>query len=424
MPYSGKRILQIAHNHPSFHPGGTELTALALHRQALAEGIDSWYLGALDSRQITPNLGSQTIALSADHRESALFTDNFIRFSLEQPEHLGFLREFADYLLAVKPDIIHFHHLLMFGLEAVHTARRMLPEARLVLTAHDFYLICANNGQLYKHDKKERCPGPTLRECAKCFPDAAANDLAMRKQDIAMTLRLFDRIAVPSHLLKSKLETYIDLPAPAEFVENAYLGDDTAVAAPKRKSGEPVVFAYFGNISAIKGLSDLLDAADILNARGRTDFRIHVHGAQLFRDDVLKDRMEAARESLGAAVRFFGGYEGAHAAALMADVDCVVFPSLWWENAPLVVYEALHYGRQVIAYPHGGAPEILARYDAGLVAERSTPEAMADQMERVLDDPGLAKLFPSRQIPDRRHLLAGYSRLYENRSSGGQPAFA
>jgi glycosyltransferase involved in cell wall biosynthesis len=412
MPAKAERILQIAHNHPSFHPGGTELTALALHRRALEEGLDSWYLGALDSTQTVPNAGTQTIALSPDHRESALFTGFFLRFALEQPEYMGFLREFADYLRMVKPDVIHFHHLLMFGLEAVHTARNTLPNARLILTAHDFYLICANNGQLYKHDTKERCPGPSLRECAKCFSNATVNDLAMRKQDIAMTLRLFDRIAVPSHLLKTKLEAYLDLERPVEFVENAFLGEDPAIASPRSDTGKEVVFGYFGNISAIKGLGDLLDAADILKSKGREGFRIHVHGAQLFKDQVLKDRMDAARESLGPAIRFFGGYKAQDSATLMADVDCVVFPSLWWENAPLVVYEALHHGRQVIAYPHGGAPEILARYGAGLIAGRSTPEAMAAEMERVLDDPELAKCVPAREIPGRRDLLAGYSKLY------------
>ena len=407
-----RRILQIAHNHPTYYPGGTELTAMALHRQSLAEGLDSWYLGALDSDQGLPNLGTQTDSLSPDHRESAIFTNFFIRFGLEQPEYMGFLRDFSDYLLLMKPDIIHFHHLLMFGLEAVHTARKTLPEARLVLTAHDFYLICANNGQLYKYDRKERCTGPDLRECVKCLPKVTAIDLALRRQDIAMTLRLFDRIAVPSNLLKSKLETYLDPIQPVEFVENAFLGDDTLRAPPRQRGDGEVVFGYFGNISEIKGLGDLLDAADILKSKGRGSFRIHVHGAQLYKDQVVQDRLEAARQSLGTTVRFFGGYKAEEAATLIGDVDCVVFPSLWWETAPLVIYEALHHGRQVIAYPHGGAPEILARYGAGLIAERSTPEAMASQMERVLDRPELGNCRLARNIPGRRQLLAGYSELY------------
>ena len=405
MPARTRRVLQIAHSHPQFHPGGTELTALALHRQARAEGGDSWYLGALDGTQIVPNLGTQTIALSPDHRESALFTGNFVRFGLEQPEYLGFLKEFTDYLGAIRPDIIHFHHLLQFGLEGVHAARNTLPEAKLVLTAHDFYLICANNGQLYKYDT-------SLKECPNCLSHVGVNELVLRRQNITSTLRLFDRIVAPSHFLKSKLETYLDLGQVVEFVENAYLGSGEIVSPAAHRENDDQVFAYFGNISAIKGLGDLLDAADILKAKGRSGFRIHVHGAQLIEDQVLKDRMDAARESLGSAIRFLGGYRIEDAAALMSEADCVAFPSLWWENAPLVVYEALHHRRQVVAYPHGGAPEILGRYDVGLIAENSRPEALAAEMERLLDDPSLAFCTPNRAIPGKRDLLAAYSALY------------
>jgi glycosyltransferase involved in cell wall biosynthesis len=412
MPASKKRILQIAHNHPRFHPGGTELTALALHRQGRTEGIDSWYLGALDGTQSTPNLGTRTIALSPDHRESALFTDTFVRFGLEQPEHHGFLKEFIDYLKVIRPDVIHFHHLLQFGLEAVHAARNTLPQARLILTAHDFYLICPNNGQLYKHPTKERCAGPSLDACPKCFSNVSTNDLVLRQRNIATTLRLFDRIIAPSYFLKSKLETFLGPHLEIGFAENAYLGDAEPALARAPVPGGDVVFGYFGNISAIKGLSDLLDAADILRAKGREGFRVHVHGAQLFKDEITKERMDAARETLGSAISFFGGYDTDDAARLMGDVDCVVFPSLWWENAPLVIYEALHHHRQVIAYPHGGAPEILQRYGGGLIAEKSQPEALSAEMERVLDDPSLAVVKPSKTIPGRKELLKGYSGTY------------
>ena len=412
MPASGMRLLQIAHNHPRFHPGGTELTALALHRQAREEGIDSWYLGGLDGTQITPYRGTQMVALSLDHRESALVTDSFVRFGLEQPDHLGFIREFTDYLRAVKPDVIHFHHLLQFGLEAVHAARNALPNAKLVLTAHDFYLICANNGQLYRHDTKQRCPGPSPTECPKCLFNVDADDLVLRRQNIAATLGLFDKIVAPSHFLKSKLETYLSVQQPIEFVENAYLACAEICETTPHRSGSDLVFAYFGNISAVKGLGDFLDAAGILRAKGRAGFRIHVHGAQLIHDQSLRDRMDAAKQALGSTIQFFGAYRPEDLRTLMADVDCLVFPSLWWENAPLVVYEALHHGKQVITYPHGGALEILRRYDVGLVAADAWPVALATEMERVLDRPSLAIGSPKRQVPGRKQLLAAYSALY------------
>ncbi|MDB5555107.1 MAG: glycosyl transferase [Rhizobium sp.] len=409
---SSKRILQIAHNHPRFHPGGTELTALALHREALEQGLDSWYLGALDGTQITPNEGTMMIALTPDQRGSALFTNSFKRFELEQPEHHGFLREFGDYLKLIRPDVVHIHHVLNFGLEALHVLRTALPEARIVLSIHDFYLICANNGQLYKHDKKERCPGPSMDQCLKCFPNRNANDFAMRALDIRNALSLCDNLVSPSRFLKDKLDRHLGVPMEISVVENGYLGSEPAVIDPPvRRTGGPI-FGYFGNISAVKGLAGLLDAADLLIESGQVDFSIHIHGAQLFEDKVLADRMEAAKETLGRKITFFGGYQGDELASLLAHVDCMVFPSVWWENAPLVVYEALHARRQVIAYPHGGAPEILARYGVGIIAERSDPAALADAMAKVIDDRSLTEISLSRPMPLRRDLFAAYGKFY------------
>lgn len=410
---SSKRILQIAHSHPRFHPGGTELTALALHREALEQGLDSWYLGALDGTQVTPNEGTMMIALTPDQREAALFANGFTRFKLEQPEHHGFLREFGEYLELLQPDVVHIHHVLNFGLEALHVLRNVLPEAKIILSIHDFYLICANNGQLYKHDKKQRCHGPSLGQCLDCFPSRNANDFAMRALDIRNALSLCDHLVSPSWFLKGKLDQYLGVPMEISVIENGYLGSDPAIVEPRARpaSGGPV-FGYFGNISAVKGLADLLDAADLLVESGNAEFSVHVHGAQLFEDKVLADRMEAAKTSLGRKITFFGGYQPPQLASLLTHVDCMVFPSVWWENAPLVVYEAIHAGRQVIAYPHGGAPEILERYGAGIIAERSDPSALAEAMAKVIEDRSLTEISLTRPIPLRPDLLAAYGKLY------------
>jgi glycosyltransferase involved in cell wall biosynthesis len=411
---TGRRILQIAHSHPRFHPGGTELTALALHRKALKSGLDSWYLGALDDTQIVPNLGTQMIALSDDQREAALFTRHFRRFSLAQEDHFGFLWELRDYLKLLRPDVIHVHHLLNFGLEALYVIRFALPDARIILTIHDYYLICANDGQLYKHDLKQRCPGPTLTECLKCFPERNANDFAMRRLDIRNALSLCDVLVSPSYFLRQKFDRYLALPQAITVVENGYLGADIPPAERRQANDETVVFGYFGNISAVKGLQDLLDAADILLKAGTRNFRLNVHGSQLYKDQAMDDRIAAARLSLADQVRYFGLYSPEDMGGHFEDIDCLVFPSVWWENAPLVIYEALYHGRQVIAYPHGGAPEILARYGTGLLADRSNPHALAEAMQRIITDPSLTGMKARQPIPGNSELLDAYSRLYFN----------
>jgi glycosyltransferase involved in cell wall biosynthesis len=393
-----KRVLQIAHNHPNYSPGGTELTALALHHHALKLGMDSWFLGATEKLHLTPNLGTQMVAITPDNRECAIFTWVFDRFQLSQPDSYGFLWELRNYLNDIKPDIVHIHHLLNFGLEVIYIIKRCLPDAKIYLTLHDYYTICANNGQLYKHDTNERCSGPDLRKCVQCLVDHGPNDFTMRRLAIENALSLCDKIISPSDFLKAKTERYLALTREIEVVENDYFGPDVVPAPFPSREDRQVQFGYVGNISAIKGLADLLDACEILIERQTVDFRLHVHGSQLFPDDKLKTRIENSTQTLGRRVKYHGKYERDDIPRVFAGIDCLVFPSVWWENAPLVVYEALHHNRPVIAYPHGGAPEILKRYQTGILAESSDSEALASAMEKAAGPILQRRLSMQRQI--------------------------
>jgi glycosyltransferase involved in cell wall biosynthesis len=246
----------------------------------------------------------------------------------------------------------------------------------------------------------------------KCLPKRNANDFTMRRLNILNALSLCDRLVSPSYFLKEKFDRYL---APAQeivVVENGYLGADIPPAGRRQTHESTVTFGYFGNISVVKGLQDLLDAADILLKGDVHNFRINVHGSQLFKEQAMDDRIAAARQSLADQVRFFGLYSPEDLGRHFEDIDCLVFPSVWWENAPLVIYEALFHGRQVVAYPHGGAPEILARHDAGVLAARSDPYALAEAMQRIIAEPSLTSVTPARQVRRNKELLEAYSRLY------------
>ena len=57
--------------------------------------------------------------------------------------------------------------------------RRVVPEARIVYTLHDYYPICANDGQMVTTDGHKLCTGasptpataasPTARRTSSCF---------------------------------------------------------------------------------------------------------------------------------------------------------------------------------------------------------------------------------------------------------------
>ena len=377
----GKRILQIAHNHPSFSPGGTELVALALHHEARKRGYDSWFLGAAEKLHLTPNLGTQMIAITPDQRESVIFAYVFNRFEFAQYDSGGFLWELKNYIEEIKPDIVHIHHLLNFGLESLFLIRELLPKAEIYFTLHDYYVICANNGQLYNHDTRSRMDGPDIRQYLKSMPQYTPNDFTMRRLSFENALALCDRIFSPSYFLKEKVEAHLKLRVPIEFLENGYFGPDVEPAPLPRVMGNEIQFGYMGNISAIKGLPDLLDACDLLAERGAIKFRLHVHGSQLFEDKALAERIDRSKKELGRLVHYHGRYEQRDIPRVFGTFECLVFPSVWWENAPLVIYEAMHHKRDIVSYPHGGAAEILRRYNIGILAESSDPLALSYAME-------------------------------------------
>jgi len=405
------RVLQVAHGHTAFHPGGTEMVALALHRYWRSQEQDCWYLGAAESSVRASHPGTRMIALSDDQREAVIHVDDFLRFRLEQQDYFGSLREFANALATIRPDVVHFHHVLNFGLEAIHLTRQVLPRARIVVTLHDYYLICANNGQLYKHHTRERCRGPSLSACMSCIPTVGAEDFRMRSLDIGRTIALADRVVAPSMFLRDMIEANLDGCPPISLVENTYVGPQSAVA--ERPAGDgPMRFAYFGNLSLVKGIGDLLEAAAMLLDRGTDHFTVQVHGSQLFTDAALDEKIANGKARLGDKLQFMGRYDQDDLAQRMADAHCVVFPSLWWENAPLVIYEALHHGRRIISYPHGGAAEILNRYGTGVLAEASHPAALADAMQKSMAAAMSRQTVERATLRSMAEFAADYAEIY------------
>jgi glycosyltransferase involved in cell wall biosynthesis len=70
-------------------------------------------------------------------------------------------------------------------------------------------------------------------------------------------------------------------------------------------------------------------------------------------------------------------------------VDWVVVPSIWWENAPLVIQEAFAHGRPVICSDIGGMAEKVTDGVDGLHFRAGDPQSLADTIERAVGTPGL-----------------------------------
>ncbi|MEI8641050.1 hypothetical protein P4S68_07810 [Pseudoalteromonas sp. Hal099] len=72
-------------------------------------------------------------------------------------------QDFKLLLESFKPTVVHFHHYIHMGLEMIQQVKNSLPDAKIIVTLHEYLAICGNNGQMVK-------PGPQMKLCYKAAP--------------------------------------------------------------------------------------------------------------------------------------------------------------------------------------------------------------------------------------------------------------
>ena len=84
-----------------------------------------------------------------------------------------------------------------------------------------------------------------------------------------------------------------------------------------------------------------------------------------------------------------GRYQPEALPRLMAGVDWVVVPSIWWENSPLVIQEAFLHGRPVICSDIGGMAEKVTDGINGLHFSARDAVSLASTLRRAVTTPEL-----------------------------------
>jgi len=381
-----RRILVVAHNHPDLHPGGTEILAHDLAAGYRAEGCEVLFLGATNQihREAHPGTALQATGVDGD---VLLWSGHFDRFYLSQIDHYGTLQDLAGLLQEFRPDVVHVHHLVLIGAEFLTLARRLLPQVKIVMTLHDYYPICHNDGLMARPSDKQRCMGASPANCRGCFPEISADRFLLRERFLKTHLAAVDQFVAPSHFLRQR---YVDWGLAGDRIEVIANARPACEPVPHRaKRGPRASFGYFGNVNPWKGVLELIKAATLLQASGLRGFELRIHGGAPFQSDAFVAAFETALVAAGAAVSHCGPYQREELPALMAEVDWVVMPSIWWENAPLVIQEAFQHRRPVIASGIGGMAEMVRDGVDGLHARPGDPTQLARVMRRAIEEKGL-----------------------------------
>jgi glycosyltransferase involved in cell wall biosynthesis len=422
--HHAKRILVASHSHPAVSKGGAELAALRLFQGIQAHtACQAFFLGCAREPGGGRSGSSITQPFAANDFLYAAGGYDWFKFANHDER---FPRDFAELLERTRPDILHFHHYANFGVEAYLVAKKILPHCKIVLTLHEFQAICNHYGQMVTKQNRSLCYESTLRDCTKCFPEFSRSDFFLRRAYAMRFFDLVDLFIAPSQFLAERYVTW-GVRADRMVVLENVVADSATPPLRDRPSGAIFQVGFFGQISLLKGIHVLLDAARILEDEDADDIVFNIHGDHTnqppeFQEDFLTRLAKAGRN-----VRFHGAYDNHRVDSLMRGCDVVVLPSIWWENSPVVIQEARRNRVPIVCSNIGGmAEKVMAGTDGWHFNVGSAPDlavllrALAGTPERVAEMRASIRPPASSREGVAEHLDA-YERLFQ---TGFSPAIS
>jgi glycosyltransferase involved in cell wall biosynthesis len=400
-------VLIISHGHPALSAGGGERAAYSLFEHLKRHRLIGSAVFA--SRATREQVGhSAQMGLFRGRRDEPLVAPPEAEWpSLMSLDYNELLRCVQALIAWTKPDVVHVHHFAFWSLDLLEILYRL--DMRVVFTFHEYMAICQNLGQMIKTDRR-LCEAASPAECNACFPDFTPGQFFLREQIFRTYLSYCDRFLAPSKFLLDRYVNWGLDPDASEVVENPLApamlerGQAARVHAhqhpPERaKAARRVRFGFFGQINKFKGVDVLLRAVALLPSHVKARLEVGIHGANLdHQEDGFKTEISELLAANKDVLAFFGPYDNQRVPDLMTSYDWVVVPSIWWENSPVVIQEALLMGKPVLCARIGGMAEKVRENVTGRYFEPGSASDLARQFARIVEEGDTPRIDVQAQI--------------------------
>jgi glycosyltransferase involved in cell wall biosynthesis len=236
-------------------------------------------------------------------------------------------------------------------------------------------------------EKEHDAPDPE-RARAEAGRAAAMAEAARERSDSlrARVLEGVDLFLAPSRFLRSRLVDEFGLPeARVEYLPPGV--DLTHFKAPgveHARRGAKLRVAFIGTRIPLKGPHVLLEAWKRLDPALRARAELAVHGPDQH-DPAYQARLVALATEAGA--RLGGRLARAEVLRELAQTDLLVVPSLWYENSPLVIYEALAARTPLLVSDQGGMAELVQDGVTGFHFRQGDAADLARALGELIRDP-------------------------------------
>ncbi|GAB4423058.1 MAG: glycosyltransferase family 4 protein [Thermodesulfovibrionales bacterium] len=430
------KILMVVHCFLPESVGGSEVYTYNLSKLLMGNGFDVTVLTTLQDLTLerykvikTDFEGINVIKIVNSQFYVNAFIDYFMNPRID--------RMFMGILGEEKPDLIHFQHIAYLSGRLPEIAYQMnIPS---IFTIHDYWYICYRS-QLIRPNIGP-CPGPSEGiYCASCNEASTPNPTAvpripmlnkMIQLPVIRKLNFKERLS-PGVKQKVRSILYKQPAAEEESLSNPYiltilenkfrfdffkrqflfpkivtspsyhlkrryenegyreilhlpLGFNSPDKVERLVFSEKLKIAYLGNIVPWKGAIVIL--RELLKLQKKGAVEVHFHGRpndKLY----LEEIKNLARAFPEGSIKFHGAYRGdKELKEILSRVHLVVFPSLWEENYPLVVREALLRGVPVIGSKLGGVPEAVEDGVNGFIFDPYKEGDLAEKINLILESP-------------------------------------
>ena len=270
------------------------------------------------------------------------------------------------------PDLIHIHNFFPLISPSVffRRSRKTIP---VVMTLHNYRLVCANAMLFRKNDICEKCVKkkiPLMGILYKCYRNSALQTLtvvlivAFHKFIGTWKNRVNKYICLTEFQKRKILESSLNLKEDQIEVKTNFVFDQ-GFEIYKRNS----FYIYVGRIDIEKGVETIVEAF-----RG-TEYKLKIIG-QGSNQEYIKNICESNEN-----IEFLGARDHGFVMMQMKIARGLIFPSKIYEGFPMVITEALSCGTPVITSDIGSQAEIITDGFNGLQFRMNDPEDLRRKVE-------------------------------------------
>ncbi|MGH0926641.1 glycosyltransferase [Bacillus pacificus] len=384
---------------------------------------------------------------------------------INQPEH--FMKEidhkvYEEFLIKLKPEIIHVHTLMGIHKEFFETAKRL--DIKIVFTTHDYFGLCPkvnlmdSKGNIcndfddgksciecnvnalslpmvhvmqsypyrYLKDssivkslrkiKKNQTKNNTVatsaeREIEEIKVNLATHYIELRDYYLII-FKLVDYFHFNSSIAKEQFEKYLDVNGKIVPISHQDISDHRQERKVKQRGNEVVKLGYLGPIDTYKGFYSLKNQLDSLKEKGYTNWHLGVYGDFVNDPETYDPKYYA----------FYGRYNYNQLRDIFNEVDLLIIPSIWKETFGFIGLEAQSYGVPIMVSEYVGFKDLVQDGETGFIYKVNKHDFI-DKLSMILDDNSLLDYVNENLLKlDFPHLMEQHTReiinLYQEVRAG------